>query len=230
MQMLAPIWRLVSDRPGRRRSGCACTNGTCRRAWISSVCEVLGVQAASFVQRCPAFGGQAFDARLDGDAAGFAQQAQHVRLPQVDPGLHPELHIRAATSASSSGALGQEDLVDEIQVAHALRDQAVDLGLAGSIGRGGDTCRGSRSWRRSCSRRGSRATPRPRRREPSCGRSKRWWWCVWRAIQCIGPAAAAGRLTKSRGRGPPVILASPSHPDRDRRDRATSRSRLPGRQ
>ena len=32
-----------------------------------------------------------------------------------------------ATSASSSGFCGQEDLVDEVEVFDALRDQAVDL-------------------------------------------------------------------------------------------------------
>jgi len=58
------------------------------------VCEVIGFQPAAFGQGLAAFGGQAFDAGFDGDAAGLAQQAQHVRLPQVDRVWTPNTTFR----------------------------------------------------------------------------------------------------------------------------------------
>ena len=86
----------------------ACTNGTCWRARTSSVGQFVGGQLAALVERGAAVLGQALDAGLDGDAAGAAEQLDHVGLPEVDPRLDAELDAGASTSASSSGRLGRK--------------------------------------------------------------------------------------------------------------------------
>ena len=85
--------------------------------------------------------------------SGF-QRSMRVCTPNSTRRAHERLQQRA---------LRQEDFVDEIDVARAAGDQPVDLLAAAARDHGGDICRESRSWRRSCRNRDSRATPRPRR-------------------------------------------------------------------
>jgi hypothetical protein len=83
--------------------------------------------AAVLVERIATLGGEALYPRLDRDTAGTAEKLDHRRLPQVDPGLHAE-HEIARDQRLEQRPIGQENLVDEVDVLHALPDQRVDLG------------------------------------------------------------------------------------------------------
>ena len=147
----------------------ACTNGTCLRASTSSAASssVVSLQRLSSAAR-PSSVRLSTPASIETQPAR-PEQLDHLRLPQVDPGLHAELDPAAPTSASSSGAVRQEDLVDEVEILDPLRDQAVDLAeqrrevaaavFVAEVDLGAEACRN----------RGSRATPRPRRRARAAG-------------------------------------------------------------
>src|SRR5438270_655423 len=74
---------------------------------------------------------QALDASLDGDAARLAEQIEHLGLPQIEPRLYAESQV-ASDQRLEERAIGQEYLVDEIEVADALAAQLVDFAHQGS--------------------------------------------------------------------------------------------------
>lgn len=88
--------------------------------------EIVGRGAAALVEGGAAFLRQALDPGLDGDAARRPEEVEQVGLPQVDPGLDPEADI-PRDQRLQKRLLRQEDLVDEVDVGDALRDQPVDL-------------------------------------------------------------------------------------------------------
>ena len=89
--------------------------------------QLGGVDPAVLVEGVAPLWRQAFDPGFDRDAAGSTQELDHCRLPQIDPGLHAEGHL-ASDQGFEQRPVGQEDLIDEVEVLHALFEQAVDLG------------------------------------------------------------------------------------------------------
>ena len=88
--------------------------------------QFLGRQAAVFIEPVAALRRQALDPCLDRDAAGGAEQFEHVLAPQIDAGLHPELH-RPLPDGLKQFAPRQEDFIDKIDVARAGCDQPVQF-------------------------------------------------------------------------------------------------------
>ena len=88
--------------------------------------QILGFQAASLGQGFAALGGQAFD-----PASMETQPASPSRRSMS--GFQRSIRVWTPNTTSrcdqgfQQGTLRQEDLVNEVQVADALRDQVVDL-------------------------------------------------------------------------------------------------------
>ena len=95
--------------------------------------KFFGRKLAALLERFAAFGGQAFDATLDRDAAGAAKEVEHVGLPQVDAGLDAEFQP-APDETLEQGGIREEDLIDEIDIFDALALEMRDFGDDG-IGR-----------------------------------------------------------------------------------------------
>ena len=98
----------------------AWTKGTCWRAMISR-----SVSSSVLIAQRFASSARPASVRLS-TPASTAKQLEQRRLPQVDPGLHAECET-ALDKRLEQRRLRQEDLVDEIEIARALRDQPVDL-------------------------------------------------------------------------------------------------------
>ena len=87
----------------------------------SSVVSLLFLSSS-----CPPFRADALDTGFDRDAARPAEKVDQLLAPEVDPRLHAEID-RAVRHRLQQFAIRQEDLVDEVDVLDALRDQAVQL-------------------------------------------------------------------------------------------------------
>ena len=130
--------------------------------------QFLGAHAAVLVEGIAPLRGQALDPRLDRDTAGTPEELDHRRLPQVNPGLHAE-HEIARDERLEQRPIGQEDLVDEVEVLHALPDQTRrSRPEAHPACDGGIGCE-TAPWRRTSSGTGSRGTPRPPRPDRAAG-------------------------------------------------------------
>src|SRR5690606_29764621 len=88
--------------------------------------QLLGADATVLVEGRAPLRRDALDAGLDGDAAGAAEQRDHLRLPEIEPRLDAEGEV-ALDEALEQLPPRQEDLVDEVEILHALRLQRVDL-------------------------------------------------------------------------------------------------------
>ncbi len=75
--------------------------------------QLLGEQAAPLHR-------DALDACLDRDAAGATEEVEHLVRPVVDAQLHAELDV-TRDQRLEERAVGEEDLVDEVDVADAAR-------------------------------------------------------------------------------------------------------------
>ena len=88
--------------------------------------DLVGRKAAVLVEEIPPVLADALHAGLDRDAAGGAEQHQHVAVPQIDARLNADLDA-ARRERFQQLAVGQKDLVDEVHVLDALRDERVEL-------------------------------------------------------------------------------------------------------
>jgi len=64
--------------------------------------------------------------RLDRHASGATEQLEHLLVPEVDPRLDAELH-GPFQERLQQRAVGQEDLIDEVDVGHAACQEVVEL-------------------------------------------------------------------------------------------------------
>jgi hypothetical protein len=94
----------------------ACTKGTERLAWIRAVGQLVGGAAAILVQRGAAFLGEALDAGFDRDAAGPRRAGPASRASRGRCGSGRRTGRSARRAPRAARFLGQEDLVDEVDV------------------------------------------------------------------------------------------------------------------
>src|SRR4051812_9116720 len=88
--------------------------------------KFVRLHPAILVEHLPAFRRQTLDTGFDRDASGSAEKLEHVGLPKVYAGLDSELQP-AIHHCLEQRAIGQENLVYEIQISDALRLEGVDL-------------------------------------------------------------------------------------------------------
>ena len=198
----------------RDSSRFACTNGTLPRAWMSrsAICSVVRRQLLSSRLRPSTV-------MLSTPASIETQPARPSRSSIV--GLHRSMRVCTpnltgrVTSASSSGPVREEDLVDEVDVLDPGRDQPVEFLEDRSAAAACGSRRGSCPSRRTCSDTDSRARP------PSPRRARRL------PHRSGGDDAGAGRHRSAdhverRQRvhvgwfGPPWTRSVPSAPTRSR--------------
>src|SRR5204863_2904881 len=90
------------------------------------IAELLRRELALLREQRASVLGDALHASLDRDAPGAPEELEHVRRPVVDPHLDTEDDV-ARGERFEELAIGDEDLVDEVDVAHTLRDEIVEL-------------------------------------------------------------------------------------------------------
>ena len=92
--------------------------------------DAIGGDAAVLVHGVAAGVGDGLDAALKGDAVGAGEEIEGLFIPEIDAGLEADGDGTGGDGFEQRANLlaDAEDLVDEVDVVDAARDELIDLG------------------------------------------------------------------------------------------------------